>query len=153
MRYCCLHCSCCMSFRLLACNCGHLTWLLCTAMAFVHLYLLCNAPAACSSLCEDLCCICFQICFQICCCWISCAALVLLRLQWLLPFPFGAMHGLRWVAHPETATPSCFPPCSPILILLALTLAGIAAVAHCGWFHIACKYSYAICYPCLVLLL
>jgi len=69
------------------------------------------------------------------------------------PFPFGAMHGLRWVAHPETATPSCFPLCSPILILLALTLAGIAAVAHCGWFHIACKYSYAICYPCLVLLL
>jgi len=29
-----------------------------------------------------------------------------------------AMHGLKWVAHPEAAAPSCCPPCSPIALLL-----------------------------------
>ncbi len=30
-----------------------------------------------------------------------------------------AIHGLKWVAHPEAAAPSCCPPCSPIALLLA----------------------------------
>ncbi len=58
-----------------------------------------------------------------------------------------AMHGLKWVAHPEAAAPSCCPPCSPIALLLAFRCLLVLQQLHTVVFltlHVTTAMQFAI---------